>query len=330
MALEVGLQLIPGYRLTQPLGAGGFGQVWEAARDGGSRVALKFINCRSHSPSIIASEVRILRALTDLHHPHIMPLQGVHACSQYLVLIMELADGSVADLHQAYKRNSGGNVPPDHALELLEQAASALDFLSTVRLAGVSGARGLQHCDIKPSNLLLVGDTLKVGDFGLCAGSGWVTHSGGWKGTLPYAAPELYNGSAAPGTDQYALAITFCELVMGDRPFIKGIQGYTPNSGLPIDLGKLREHEARIIARALYPYPSGRWPSCKAFVQELHKAMLVPRARESVRIHPRGMTGSLREDEMHRETRPSKTVRTIPNPTSTARKTQTVPTVRVR
>jgi serine/threonine protein kinase len=133
-----------------------------------------------------------------------------------------------------------------------------------------------------------------VGDFGLCAGSGWHTHSGGWKGTLPYAAPELFNGAAAPGTDQFALAVTFCEVVMGERPFWPANPSKTPPSGLPIDLTKLRDSEYPVLARALHPYPSSRWPSCTAFLQALRKAIQDSRPANSVRIFPRGRCGPLR------------------------------------
>jgi serine/threonine protein kinase len=139
----------------------------------------------------------------------------------------------------------------------------------------------LQHCDVKPSNLLLLGDQIKVADFGLCAGSGAYTHKRGWKGTLPYAAPELFKGAAAPGTDQYALAVTFCEMVMGDRPFVKEAIGSPDRS--PIDLTKLREREFPVISRALHPYPSARWPSCKAFIDALRKIVVAPRV-SAVRI----------------------------------------------
>jgi serine/threonine-protein kinase len=268
--------------------------VWEAVRDDGQTVALKFIDTRSHSSILIASEVRVLRGLARLRHPHIVQLHGVHAVGKYLILIMERADSNLADLQAAYRTEAGSNMPPDHALDLLDQAATALDFLAGLSMPGISSSRGLQHCDVKPSNLLLFGDTLKVADFGLCAGTGWHTHTGGWKGTLPYAAPELFNGAAVPGTDQYALAVTFCEVVMGDRPFWKGdLTGRSPTS-LPIDLTKLREKEYPVLVRALHPYPSSRWPSCRAFLQALRKAVEMPRGKVSVRIYPRGHAGSLR------------------------------------
>ncbi len=258
------------------------------------------MDCRTHSATVIAGEIRVLRKLADLRHPNIINLLGVHASSKYMVLVMERADGNLSDLRQAYQEQTNGNIPPEHALELLDQAAEALDFLAQLKLPGITHTGGLQHCDVKPTNLLLVGDTLKVADFGLCAGSGWHTHGAGWKGTLPYAAPELFNGSAARGTDQFSLAVTFCELVMGERPFLKRDPNLSSPMGPPIDMTKLREREFPVIARALHPFPSSRWPSCKAFVQALRSAAVTPRGATSVRIYPRGKSGSIRRSGVMR------------------------------
>jgi serine/threonine-protein kinase len=293
VSLEIGMQPIPGYRLTGLLGAGSFAEVWEAVREDGQRVALKFLDTRTRGSSMIASEIRVLRSLAELQHPHIIQLHTVQAAGKYVILVMERATCNLADLRDAYKAESGANVPPEHALELLEQAAIALDFLATLRLPGFNSTRGLQHCDIKPSNLLMVGHRLKVGDFGLCAGAGSLTHGNCWKGTRPYAAPELFNGLAAPGTDQFALAVTFCEMVMGNRVFYPDQS--LPPTGLPIDLTKVRDTEFAVLARALHQYPSSRWPTCRAFIQALRKATQQPREPRSVKIFPRGMHGCLHE-----------------------------------
>ncbi len=295
MGLEIGSQPVPGHRLTRPLGQGAFGEVWEAERCDGELLALKFLDTRTRSATMISSEVRVLRALAELDHPNIVRLHGVHASSKYLILIMERADGNLSDLRAAYQEETEGFVPADHALDLLDQAAEALDFLADLKLPGFTSARGLQHCDVKPTNLLLLGNDLKVGDFGLCAGTGWQTHlGGGWRGTPPYAAPELFNGNPARGTDQFALAVTFTAMVLGERPFWKAAPAGAAPSGVPIDFTKLRDREFPVLARALHPYPSSRWPSCRAFVQELRKAVAAPRTARSVRIYPRGTRGPLR------------------------------------
>lgn len=283
--LEIGSQPIPGHSLTKWLGAGAFGEVWEARGPDGEPVALKFISIRAASPSLISSEIRVLRGLSELNHPRFIHMQGIYATAQHIVISMERADGNLEHLQQAYVEETAKNMPVDHLLDLLEQVAEGLDFLADLKLPGFNPAsRGLQHCDIKPSNLLLLGDRAKIADFGLCAGTSWKTHSNGWRGTPPYAAPELFNGQATLGTDQFALCITFLKLIAGDRPFWKNRPADAPPSGMPIDLTKLRERELPVLTRALHPHAGQRWPSCQAFIQALRTVCPNTRTSPSLRI----------------------------------------------
>jgi serine/threonine protein kinase len=270
--IEAGSQPIPGHRLTKRLGAGAFGEVWEARDPSGNVVALKFMDCRTAPPSLISSEIRILRGLSELQHRQFIRMYGVHSTAQHIVLAMERADGNLDDLRQVYVEETGKTIPTDHLLELMEQVAEGLDFLAELKLPNVnSSSSGLQHCDVKPSNLLLLGDCVKIADFGLCASTSWHTHRNSWRGTPPYAAPELFKGQATVGTDQYALCITFLQLCAGDRPFWNTSPTDPPPAGLPVDLTKLREREVPVVARALHPHPGSRWPSCRAFVQALRE-----------------------------------------------------------
>jgi len=276
--LYQGQEPMPGWTLLCCRGVGGFAEVWDAREPSGRLVALKFLDCRTKPAAIIASEIRVLRGLTDLRHPYIIELLGVYASSHYIILSMERGDGNLEDLRLAYQEETTRNIPPDHTLDLLDQVAEGLDFLASVKLPGVNqSSRGLQHCDVKPSNLLLLGDTVKIADFGLAAGTGWRTHrKGGWRGTPPYAAPELYRGQPTLGTDQYALAITYLKMCAGDRPFWPGTPAPTLPT-MPVDLTKLRDKEVPVIARALHPQPQARWPNCQAFVTALREAISLPR-----------------------------------------------------
>ncbi len=272
-----GMEPIPGIHLTQQLGKGAFGEVWEGLTADGSPVALKFMDCRAKSPSLISSEIRVLRGLSSFHHPNIIEFHEVHATSHYIVLRMERAAGNLADLQRTYQHETGQVLPPRHLVDLLGQAAVGLDFLAGVRLPGFNVvSRGLQHCDVKPSNLLIMGDTVKVADFGLCAATTWQTHRNSWKGTLPYAAPELYKGQASDRTDQYALAVTYCELVTGGRAIVstKTLEAGLP--GMPVDFMKMPDPEVPVLRRALHPIPSLRWPSCQEFIAALRKVVQGP------------------------------------------------------
>jgi serine/threonine protein kinase len=291
--LAPGFQPITGYRLIGQLGEGAFGEVWKAEKADGTFSALKFLNCRTKPTAQIAHEIRIYRALADLHHPYLIPLYGVHASKHYLALEMELADGNLHELHRAYRGEYQRDIPPDHLLELLDQVAAGLDFLANVKLPGFHLiSQGVQHCDIKPRNILLVGEVAKIADFGLAACTARQTHHRGWKGTLPYAAPELFHGQTSSTTDQYSLAVTYCELVAGRRLLRATQKGPDAPYEPPVDLTRVREREVTVLNRALHPQPSSRYASCREFITALKKAVHAPRSPKVIRRLP-GTSSSL-------------------------------------
>jgi serine/threonine protein kinase len=284
MRLEVGAEALPGMRLTQPLGRGAFGQVWEAQARDGSVVALKFLDCRHHSPSVVTGEVRALLALKSVEHPNLIRLHDVAAFSGYVVLNMERADGNLHALDEVYRETTGRNIYPDHMLDLLEQAAAGLDFLAAQARNLFGRSALLQHCDVKPANLLLLGDCLKVADFGLCRSTFVSPSRKGFMGTPPYAAPEQYEGRVTERSDQFALAVTWCEMVFGHRVFNPTALEDLRRPMMPVDLQKLREREYPVIARALDPRWTNRYPSCTAFVAALREAINAPRTRRGATV----------------------------------------------
>jgi serine/threonine protein kinase len=268
---------VAGYRFVSRLGTGGFSEVWEGTNREGHRVALKIIEIRGLDPAQLRAEIRVLRTMRDLEHPNIIRLHDVSANARSLVLVMERADGNLEELRQAYRAETSGDIPPDHLLELLEQAAEGLDYFAALRVSGYNLASGcLQHCDVKPTNLLLLGNHVKVADFGLCAGMWQRSPRGGVRGTPLYAAPEQYLGRVSDRTDQYALAVTWCDLVGGGRLNPKVVRT-AANFVSAVDLMRARTCEASVLARALHEDPTRRWPSCKAFVAALREAVMDPR-----------------------------------------------------
>jgi serine/threonine protein kinase len=262
-SLGVGMEPLPGYRLSRALGSGGFGEVWEAQTPHGRPVALKFLPCDSWHGA--AREIRSLQAIRDLRHPHLVHIEQVWCLKECIVVAMELADGSLTDLLDTYRLHVGTPVVPEHACVLLSDAAEALDFLNT-RQHWVNGRRvAIQHCDVKPGNLLLVGDVLKVADFGLSSLLGSQLEARPRAGTLDYCAPEVFQGLVSASTDQYALAVTYCMLRGGRLPFRDTPRYFDPHYVRPApDLTMLGPEERPILARALSRVPQDRWPSCRA------------------------------------------------------------------
>jgi WD40 repeat protein len=268
LRLETGAEPAPGYRLEKLLGRGGFGEVWRAQGPGGIAVAMKFIRGDGKGGGL---EMRSLEMMKDVRHGNLLSLFGVWQREPFVIFAMELADRSLIDrLHEAQSQGQTG-IPLPELLEHLRDAARALDFLNEPRHTQ-DGKTGLsiQHRDIKPHNLLLVGDTVKLADFGLARllERQATSHTGAM--TPAYAAPEFFKGQTTSQSDQYSLAVSYCQLRGGRLPFTGSPEQMMMwHSQEAPDLTMLPEVERPIVARALSKQPGERWPSCRAFVQAL-------------------------------------------------------------
>jgi serine/threonine protein kinase, bacterial len=270
--LAPGMEPFPGYCLMRLLGRGGWGEVWKARHPKGACVALKFLPCDSQLTS--AQEIRALQSIRQLHHPHLIRIDQIWCWSGFVVIEMELAEGSMLDLLDVYYQEVGTFIVAEHLCQYLSQAAAALDFLNT-RQHVLNGQRlAVRHCDVKPSNLLVLGGNVKLADFSLAA----LTASPMWyhrsAGTLNYAAPEIFQGWLSDRTDQYALAVSYCELRTGQLPFHDTPPQFNKNYLRPTpDLSLLEPAEQAVLARALDPVPQGRWLSCQDMMEHLTRGV---------------------------------------------------------
>src|SRR5207302_10421356 len=128
-----------------------------------------------------------------------------------------------------------------------------------------------QHGDVRPSNFLLFGDTVKLSDFSLASQTVGPVPPLRRTAAPGYAAPELFQGRLSDSADQYALAVTYCELRTGRLPFAPEAlqsQAMTVPRSDP-DLTPLQAEEQPILARALRREPRDRWPSCRELIAQL-------------------------------------------------------------
>jgi len=273
--LRVGQEPIAGYHLKQFRGQGSFGQVWEADTKDGP-VALKFLPCNDSLSA--AKEIRALQAVRQLSHSGIVRIHQVWCHSGHIIVGMELADGNLLDLLEAYQTEFGTPIEPEQILLYLGQVARALDYMNS-RHHLVDGRKtAYQHCDIKPSNLLLFGETCKVGDLGLACATTSALKQHHMGGTLEYMAPEMLQGRLSDFSDQYALAMTYCHLRGGRLVSSKTTTSLPQSLSRPApDLSMLPDKERPIVARALSTQPLQRWPSCSELIHRLTAAAVPPR-----------------------------------------------------
>jgi hypothetical protein len=108
-------------------------------------------------------------------------------------------------------------------VQLLMQAAEALDFAHNLRVDGVHAK--IVHRDVTPDNLMVSGiGNVFVIDFGIATADAidWRQRTEGQiiKGKTGYLAPELLHGERADQrTDVYGLGIVATELLTGERAF---------------------------------------------------------------------------------------------------------------
>jgi hypothetical protein len=263
-----GTEPLPGYRLLEPLGRGGFGEVWKCEAPGGLLKAVKFVgggdSGDGRAEQRFGQELDAFQQIKAIRHPFLLTLERVEIVAGELVMVMELADRQLLDRFRECRNCGLPGIPRDELLAYFADAAEALDMI---------GAKyGLQHLDVKPANLFLVAGHVKVGDYGLVARLDPDRETANHRGLTPkYVSPEALRGEPSQWSDQYSLALVYQELLTGSFPY----SGRTPQqlmlqhvSSRP-DLSKLAPVDQPIVAKALAKEPEERYGSCLEFVQAL-------------------------------------------------------------
>ena len=256
-----------GHRIEGIAGRGGMGTVYRATHLALDHVvALKVISPRLAADDAFRERFRSeSRIAVSLRHPNVVPIHHAGEEDGLLFVTMDLVDGP--DLRGMLI--ASGTLPPDRAIAIIEQVASALD---------VAHSRGLVHRDIKPGNILVErdsGDRAYLTDFGLAkrfdqaTEAGALTRTGAFVGTLDYVAPEQIRGDRVDArTDVYALGCVMYEAMAGKAPFadreenVAKIYAHLQDEPpwLPGEGGTGGSLD-EVISRALAKEPGDRYPS---------------------------------------------------------------------
>lgn len=205
--------VLKGYRLTERIGAGGFGAVYRADQSTiGREVAIKVIlPGYANRPEFIRRFDSEAQVVARLEHMHITPLYDYWRDPDGAYLVMRyLRGGSLADALTA------GPYDLEAPANLLDQVASALSL---------AHRNDVIHRDIKPSNILLDEDgNAYLADFGIAKDLGRegtaLTNQKDLVGSPDYLAPEqARNEDVSPQTDIYSLGVLLYEVLTGEHPF---------------------------------------------------------------------------------------------------------------
>ena len=316
--IAAGASPVPGYELVKLLGEGGFGQVWEAEAPGGLRVAMKFIRVDTGQAE---SELRALDTIRHVRHPHLLDLHFALQVDNYLIIATSLCDMNLFDRFTQCREEGLPGIPPEELLRYMRESATAIDFLNEPRHVDESGNKvSIQHRDIKPLNLFLVGDSIKVADFGLAKvlSNRTTGHTGSL--TPHYVAPERLDGQVSNSSDQYSLAVTYCELRTGTLPFdgsvYEVIYGHMNNKP---DVAELSIGEQRVIRRALSKDPDDRWSSCGEFANQLKRSLKLGTDKSVAdKITPQNVSNDTQASWISQAPAPDKPVEEVSRDSSSA------------
>ena len=268
-----------GYRLVKKIGRGSFGEVWEARGPGEISLAMKIIPMNIGLDIV---EIRSLNLFKTIRHPHLLSIFGFWIMNGQLWIAFELAEMNF--LEYVTKTHPSET----EILSMFTDAAQALDFLNQKRHVLEDGELvSILHRDVKPQNMLIVGGALKLGDFGLARilDEERNQHSGCM--TPSYSPPEFFHEKMSHSSDQYSLAITYCQVRGGCMPFTgTSAEVMAGHCNRQPDLSMLPMHQQAVVAKALDKNPSNRWNSCSEFINQIKLANSNPVTTPTKKFNP--------------------------------------------
>ncbi|TWT95044.1 serine/threonine-protein kinase [Neorhodopirellula pilleata] len=313
MILRRGFEFAPGYRLQEYIGKGQFGEVWRASGPGGVTLAAKFINLEDSSGQ---KEYTAIKRIKSIRQANLMQITGIWQLDYEGVVLPEPPDEleetltnldlDSIDAHSGFVTNPGPKasllvvgmllgdvslekyvpkrndpnppapVAPGDLLRYMEGTARGLDFLNAPKHDFGSGLVSLQHCDIKPANIVLIGDSAVICDFGLARvlkrSEATMTAAAG---TPAYMSPEAINGKPSCNSDQYSLAVTYYHLRTGRLPLEDGSVHKVLQTHLSgtLNFSRVPVIEREILERATHKDWRERYPSNSAFVDAIRVAL---------------------------------------------------------
>lgn len=218
------LQIIKNEDLEElrELGSGTFGTVYHGKWKG-TDVAIKrikkgcFTGRSSEQERLTLEFWREAEILSKLHHPNVVAFYGV---------VQDGPGGTLATVTEFMVNGSLRHVllRKDKYLDRRKRLIIAMDAAFGMEYLH---SKNIVHFDLKCDNLLVnlkdqSRPICKVGDFGLSKIKRNTLVSGGVRGTLPWMAPELLNGSSnkvSEKVDVFSFGIVMWEILTGEEPY---------------------------------------------------------------------------------------------------------------
>ena len=201
------------YRIEAVVASGGMGTVFRAEQIEPVRrqVALKMVRADVAGPAVVQQFLEERQVLARLDHPDIARIYDADATpSGEPFFVMEFADGRPIDRYCDER-----SLSIRERVELMIRVARAVES---------AHHRGVLHCDLKPSNILVTDSDgrpqVKIIDFGIARTTNVAAEeSAPVSGTPDYMSPEQAGGYALDArSDLYSLGAVLYRLLAGSVP----------------------------------------------------------------------------------------------------------------
>jgi serine/threonine-protein kinase len=154
------------------------------------------------TPSMLGTFQREARLVAKLDHPNILPVKDASFIEGRFVIASRLGEQTLSD--RLRKRVSFLT-----AIRMIEEMLEAVAYAHRNRII---------HCDVKPENMILLGDgRLQLMDFGI-ARVAQKTIAGSGSGTVGYMAPEQAMGRPSTKSDVFSLGLIMYRILSGHLP----------------------------------------------------------------------------------------------------------------
>ena len=260
------------YEIVEEIARGGMATVYRARQKSiGRDVAIKVLPAKfTHDKTFIERFNREVEVISQLQHPHILPIYdfGEYEEMPYIVMAY-IAGGTLTD------RIVNGPIPPAEVARMVHQIADALDF---------AHSRGIVHRDFKPGNVLLDerGNTY-LADFGLAKITESSSDITGTMiiGTPDYMAPEqARSGDITGSVDVYALGVTIYQMLTGQAPYEAPTAAgllvahiTEPIPDIRVSRPDLPDVVQTVVEQSLAKEPEKRYASSGVLAIDLEKAL---------------------------------------------------------
>jgi len=261
------------YRRLHALGEGEMGTVVlvEDLLRGRQQMVLKAIKPDTFTHKTVEAFKKEFEVMTRLRHPNLVRVYdfGADRTTENYFIIMEYVDGvTLSDLLREQRQ-----IGQQRALDIMVDLCRAVQFIHS---------RGILHRDLKPGNIMLTGEQVKVLDFGLADLADHLEQR--HKGTLLYMAPEVLNAQTIDhGVDIYALGVTFYQLLTGHVLFSRHGSGSLVNilkkpdtfkHQQQLELARIESPPLReIVSRMIAYHPTDRYAGGVEVIEDINRKL---------------------------------------------------------